>query len=111
MTDLICETNVHGTKRWRNEKGEYHRLDGPAVEMVLGSKSWFVNGKLHRSDGPAIECPSGYKVWYVNGKLHRLDGPAVEYADGDKTWWIVDVKLTKKVFEQHPLVVFYRLCR
>jgi hypothetical protein len=50
-------------KVWKNKKGEYHRLDGPAIEY-----------------------PSGYKVWYKNGYLHRLYGPAIEFADGRKGW-------------------------
>ena len=52
-----------------------HRTDGPAVELVIGDKVWFVNGKAHRLDGPAYEYASGDKVWYVNGisifTIHR----------------------------------------
>jgi hypothetical protein len=73
-------------KEWRNEDGDLHRLDGPAIEWEDGTKQW-----------------------RVNGKLHRLDGPAVEFADGYKIWWIVGKKFTKKAFEKHPLVIFYRL--
>jgi hypothetical protein len=88
MTDSRCETNKFGTKRWFDENGELHRLDGPAVEWRHGSKAWWVNGKRHRLDGPATELASNFKEWYVNDK-----------------------ELTKEEFEQHPLVVFYRLCK
>jgi hypothetical protein len=39
----------------RNEKGELHRVDGPAIEDTDGTRSWWVNGKLHRVDGHADE--------------------------------------------------------
>jgi len=71
-----------------NKKGQLHRLDGPAVEMMDGFKAWFVNGKLHRQGGPAVVMVDGTKAWYVNGKQHRLDGPAVEYAHGSKQWYV-----------------------
>ena len=45
-----------GNKRWYNSTGQYHRLDGPAVELVDGGKAWYQNGKTHRLDGPAVEC-------------------------------------------------------
>ena len=54
--------------RWYNDKDEYHRLDGPAVEGANGYKSWYVDGKLHRLDGPAIEWSDGSKSWYVDGE-------------------------------------------
>ncbi len=44
-----------------------HRTDGPAMEHVDGSKSWWVEGKRHRTDGPAVVCADGYKEWYVDG--------------------------------------------
>jgi len=79
-----------GTKRWYNDRNEFHREDGPAIERADGTKVWYINGKLHREDGPAYEGADGYKVWYINNKLHREDGPAYEGADGTKEWWIND---------------------
>jgi hypothetical protein len=73
--------------RWFNDKDEYHRLDGPAIE-ASSYKEWWVNGKRHRLGGPAVECDNGYKSWWVDDKRHRLDGPAVEYANGHKSWWV-----------------------
>jgi hypothetical protein len=60
-----------GTKRWRNQKGQLHRTDGPAIEHV-----------------------SGHKEWWRNGQWHRTDGPAYEGANGDKEWWVDDQPLT-----------------
>jgi hypothetical protein len=76
-----------GYKELRNEDGRLHCLDSPAIEWSTGLKMWCVNGKLHRFNGPAIERHE-YREWYVDGK-----------------------KLTKEQFDQHPLVIFYRLCK
>ena len=78
---------LDGSKQWFVD-GKLHRMDGPAIEYADGRNLWFVNGELHRTDGPAVEWSDGRKAWYVNGKLHRSDGPAVEYADGSKQWWV-----------------------
>ena len=86
MSNFTIDEN--GIKRWRNDEGELHRLDGPAIVYADGSKFWYVNGKLHRSDGPAFEGADGHKEWYVNNKRHRLDGPAVEWVHGYKEWWV-----------------------
>ncbi len=86
-------------KEYRNELGQYHRTDGPAVEDEYG-KEWWINGKLHREDGPAIESTSGYKAWLINGELHRQDGPAVEFSDGDKEWWLNGIKYSEEQFHQ-----------
>jgi len=48
---------------------QLHRLNGPAMERVDGTKYWYVNGKLHRTDGPVIEWSDGTKSWCVNGNL------------------------------------------
>jgi hypothetical protein len=74
-------------KEYRNEKGELHRLDGPAIIGTFGHKSWYLNGKLHRIDGPAIEKTNGEKEWFFKGKRHRIDGPAIERVNGDKYWY------------------------
>ena len=74
-----------------------------------GNKYYFKDKRMvirHRVDGPAIEYVDGTKVWYVNGKSHRIDGPAFEYSDGSKHWYINGVfifgvvsnnKLSKKM--------------
>jgi hypothetical protein len=59
--------NEFGTKIWHNDKFQFHREDGPAIEFNDGSKAWFINGKEHRLDGPAIERISGIKYWYIDG--------------------------------------------
>lgn len=72
---------------YKNETGEFHREDGPAVILINGTKSWYNQGKLHREDGPAIEHPDGHLVWFKNDLMHREDGPAVEYSDGTREWF------------------------
>ena len=36
-------------KEYRNKLGELHRLDGPAIESINGTKCWYINGLKHRS--------------------------------------------------------------
>ena len=61
---------ANGTIEYRNDKGQLHREDGPAVEWVDGGKVWFLNGKRHREGGPAVEFAGGYKAWFLNGVNH-----------------------------------------
>ena len=82
------------------QKGQLHRLDGPAIERSNGTKYWYQNNKLHRLDGPAIEWAEGGKEWFQNDQLHRLDGPAVEYADGRKEWRLEGERLTEEEFNR-----------
>jgi hypothetical protein len=69
-------------KEYKNESGQYHRLDGPAVEFEDGEK-W----------------------WYINGKRHREDGPAIEYSDGDKRWYLNDIRYTEEEFQQEIIKI------
>ena len=89
-----------GEKRWRNEEGQYHRTDGPAIDRGGGGyRAWYVNGQRHRADGPAIEW-TDYRAWYVNGQRHRTDGPAIERADGSKSWYVQGRKMTEAAFNE-----------
>lgn len=44
---IICE---QGDKTWWNQDGKRHRTDGPAIEYVDGSKSWWVDGKKYTEE-------------------------------------------------------------
>jgi hypothetical protein len=88
-----------GTTTWRNELGQRHRLDGPAIEYASGACEWFQNGQLHRLNGPAGKYANGDRVWYQNDRLHRTDGPAVEHADGYREYWVNGKYLTPAEFE------------
>ncbi len=95
-TKKIVYTNMD--VQYVNEKGEFHRTDGPACEYANGEKSWYLNGELHRLDGPAIEYASGTKCWFINGKLHREDGPAsvwVHVSQTEETWYLHDIRYKK----------------
>ena len=58
--------NQDGTKEWKLPNGIRHRENGPAVEYIGGTKSWWINGLRHREDGPAIEWSHGYRSWYLD---------------------------------------------
>ena len=92
------ELHGNGDKTWRNSTGQYHRLDGPAIEHADGSKCWCINGQRHRTNGPAVECADGTKWWCINGQLHRTDGPAVEYANGTKYWYFKGERISEKEY-------------
>lgn len=98
-----------GSEIWRNQKGEIHREDGPAVSGPAGEywlqngiahredgpavvtqyeENWFYQGKLHREGGPAKTHADGSEEWYALGRKHRFDGPAVLNLDGSLEWWV-----------------------
>jgi len=94
------EMDFEGTIFYLNKKGEFHNLNGPAIEYKDGSKIYRVNGELHRIDGPAVERTHGGKEYWINNKRHRLDGPAVIWPDGSVEYWINGRPLTKKEFDE-----------
>lgn len=114
---------MNTTKFWRNEQGQLHRTDGPAIEYAHGGKAWYLNGTLYRiiyakgsqewfneqGQRDRIERPAyendRRKEWYQNGRLHRIDGPAIEYADGRKEYWFQGRKLTVKTVMIKKLIL------
>jgi hypothetical protein len=86
MITYKVTVDSENTTRWYNDKNQFHRVDGPAIEWANGTKAWYLNDKHHRVDGPAVEWANGTKEWYLNDKRHRIDGPAIEHADGNKYW-------------------------
>ena len=56
-----------GGRRYYNDAGQLHRVDGPAVIRCNGTKEWWQNGMRHRVDGPAIEWHNGKNTWVLNG--------------------------------------------
>jgi hypothetical protein len=94
----IVEKDFWKTYYYLNDK--LHRIDGPAIEHINGTKNWYQNGKCHRLDGSAIEGSNGYKAWLQNGLLHRIDGPAKEYVDGYKEYWIEGTLYSKEEFDK-----------
>ncbi len=65
MRAVIDEDNNHIL--FINENNLYHRVSGPAVIYVNGSRYWYKNHKSHRDDGPAIVLNTGNILnWCVN---------------------------------------------
>jgi len=77
-----------GTKRYYNDEGEYHRLDGPAFENSNGTKFWYINGNRHRNIDPSSEWWDGEKFWYFKGKAHRVGGSCSSLDE----WWYIHGK-------------------
>ena len=84
----IIKIELPDRVEYKNELGQLHRLDGPAIENASGDKAWYQNGQRHRLDGPALELSDGTQEWFQNGQRHRLDGPALELSDGSKGYYI-----------------------
>ena len=72
----------------RNNHGQLHRDDGPAVIYPNGKQEWYRNGARHRDNGPADIHHDGTQYWYRNGLIHRDDGPAITYSDGAQFWYL-----------------------
>jgi len=77
-----------GTKRWRDNYGRLHRLDGPAVIGNHGSKYWYVNGLRHRIDGPAIIKYDGKTEWWVNG--NQISNEVEVWLEEQNVIWPLD---------------------
>lgn len=68
-------------------------------------------GDPHREDGPAIHSEDmSFYMYCVNGKLHRLDGPAV-LRNGEIAYYIRDNMLTEEEFLINPEVIEYNIER
>jgi len=52
---------------WLNEKGQPHRIGGPAITTDSGTRLWFMNGRLHRENGPAVQYADGRNEFWRNG--------------------------------------------
>jgi hypothetical protein len=85
------DDNFHKTDDivyFRNDSGQIHRVDGPAVIFEDGTYYWFINGVQHREGGPAVCYPEGFSMWYKYGVLHNRNGPAVITNSGEEQWWL-----------------------
>lgn len=96
------------------EKGELHRIGGPAVvrhDLCYTScclvEHYYENGELHRIGGPAVlevKDDDGRETrkeeYYERGVAHRLDGPAiVSLCDGDSSMqWLERGRLHRQFF-------------
>lgn len=69
-------TDHKGNKFWylpSKGKDYFHRIDGPALDYIDGSKGWCLNNKNHRLDGPAVIYAGLYSMWYIDGKALNTD--------------------------------------
>jgi len=59
-----------GSRFFLNKSGQYHRLDGPAIEWNFGAKEFFKNGIRHRIGGAAYEYKDEKQYWF-EGKQYN----------------------------------------
>ena len=87
--------DANGTKIYKNNKGQLHRLDGPAVEHADGSKEWWVNGKKVTP-----------KDIITNNVQKRFDEDGYEYwLEQTKDNGLCLIKQCKTCKSLHPQVV------
>jgi len=89
------EIDELGTKRYLNDEGQHHRLDGPAVEYLDGSKYWYINRISHRNIDPSDKWSDREKYWWFKGERHRVGG---SYGSVYKPWCIHNKEYTKKEY-------------
>lgn len=84
---------IKRNKEWKDENGNLHRNDGPALILHNGDSIWYKNGVVHRDgDLPAATTSIG-QFWYKEGKYHRDgDKPAIVYKSGNKQWYTKGLK-------------------
>lgn len=82
----ITRTEFEWGAEWRNEQGELHREDGPAIEWPDDAFAWCLNNNYHRIGGPALVA-NGCQEWWQNGQRHNEDGPAFIGALGWTRWF------------------------
>lgn len=74
------ETGKLLIRTYRNSKGQYHRLDGPAYERFDDKGEnhiyyiWVKNGITHRIGGPAIWIHPDHKNIFVQGPRYYIEG-------------------------------------
>ena len=85
-----------GHVEWRNEKNQFHRLDGPALIEADGAQHWALNGEYHREDGPAMIWANGRQEWFRRGRCHRMDGPAIIDEYGNYGWYLNDDRICSR---------------
>ena len=107
MKKYTVEINAYGTKVWRNEKGQKHREDGPAVEYADGGKDWHLNDIQYTEQEFLIKMRKvtvtvhGDKIWHnEKGQFHREDGPAIELVNGAKHWYLNGKEYTELEFNK-----------
>jgi len=47
---MLLQIDKNGSRLWFNDDRQFHRTDGPAVELANGSKRWYLNGKQYTEE-------------------------------------------------------------
>lgn len=59
-------------------------------------------GQLHREDGPAV-ISEQYYAWHINGEHHRTNGPAIVYSYSNEnkgfSYYVHNIALDDEHFE------------
>ena len=70
--ELIAAASSIVQACWKDKKGNYHRINGPALIFRNGDTTWCRHGALHRDDGPAVDWPAaGKEEWYKDDVIYE----------------------------------------
>ena len=89
--DIFLTPNKYDFSEYRNEKGHFHRTDGPAIILRGGQyQAWVINNEYHREDGPA-------RVWKdLPEEKHEYWLNDVQYKTKEEwTEEVIKIKLQK----------------
>lgn len=82
----------------RDEDGNYHCEDGPAVIGPNGYFTYFIHGTMHRDCGPAHYNSETETKYVIDGNYHRLDGPARTFVyEREHEWWMNGINVTNRI--------------
>ena len=91
MTNKNRYDSYYFMKKYFNNKGQLHCIDGPAVIYNNGTKVWYKDGKKHRINGPAFIGPNGTKSWWIEGENyteHQFNKQRINSIIPNKMWEI-----------------------
>ena len=64
-----------GLVRWLDDKGNFHREDGPAEVYADDSRLWWRHGDFHFAHGPSDVYADGTLEWYEDNTWLREREP------------------------------------
>lgn len=92
---VIRSVDELGNISYKNNKGQLHRVDGPALIWNDGSVFWYYEDKFHCTNGPAIiHANNGKKGWCIHGIRYTNESEYLKEVRKIKFGIIVDDSLT-----------------
>lgn len=65
---MSLQLDISGCLTWVDEKGGFHREDGPAIIYPDGYTKYYINDTFLALNGPGIVYDNSFKNYYANAK-------------------------------------------